>query len=204
MSNILFLDTETTGVDSDKNEVIEIACQYYQNDKLHSEFQTKMQLSWKKDISMGALRVNRCDVENNDLPYREEAAAKFVKYLVSLPGDRQNPITVGGHNVAFDIVGLKKFLAGEGYSGWGDIFSYNQVDTATICNFLRVAGIIKMDRLSLANLAKALEIEVDKTKTHGAMYDTQLTVACYFKMLKMLKELELDANNYKVITSIKD
>lgn len=184
--NILFLDTETTGIDTDRNEVIEVACQFYQGRTLHSEFQTMVALSRGVEINMGALRVNRCDVEATDLPSRSSAAAALVKYLVSLPGSRAEPITVGGHNVAFDIVGLKKFLQDEGYSGWGDLFSYSQVDTATICQFLRTAGYIKMERLSLSNLGKALGVPVDASKTHGAVYDTQLTVSCYFAMLDLL------------------
>ena len=194
--NILFLDVESTGIDVSKNEVVEIACEFWQAETLVSKFNTLLELSGSNsvEVNLGALKVNSylTRVESELLVSRPDAAASFVRYLVDLPKDKQNPIYVGGHNAAFDVVALKKFLADHNYSGWNEIFAINIIDTATIGNILREAGLINFDRMSLANLAKALNIEVNTKKTHGAKYDTELTARCYFEMLKLLRSNKKD------------
>ena len=194
--NILFLDVETTGVDVNKNEVVEIACEYWQDTKLESKFDCLLELSGSKtiEINLGALKVNNylSRLQGEVAVNREVATDVFVQYLVSLPKDKQNPIYVGGHNAAFDVVALKKLLADHGYSGWNEIFAVNIIDTATIGNVLREVGLINFDRMSLTNLSKSLGIKVDSKKTHGAKYDTELTAKCYFEMLKLLRSNKKD------------
>lgn len=203
MSNLLFMDLETTGVHYDKNEVVEIACQFYQNGELKKTFHTHMNTSGTKDISLGALKVNR-HVYGLHYEDREVAAINLVNFLVSLPSSKDTPISIAGHNVAFDVQMIKEFLKEFNIIGWGELFSYSVVDTSTIANTLRTAGILKMDRMSLGALARTLKLDVDSTKTHSAEYDTELSAKCYFKMIEILRDRELDANNYKALCSLED
>lgn len=188
MEHHLFIDTETTGVNPDNNEVIEVAAILYTDGKKINSFNSFLDFSSSAEISLGALRVNRRKLIDSGLTNRTKAIKLFADFLVSLPNDRQNPVIVGGHNTHFDVNFLKKMLEEERLTGWGDLFAYSVIDTSTIGNFLRSAGYITFDRMSLANLAQALNITVDKNKTHGAYYDAELSALCYYKMKSMLNE----------------
>jgi len=110
MKNLLFMDLETTGVNYDLNEVVEIACQFYQEGKLIKSFHTHMKHSGNKEIDLGALKVNRHDINYAGYTSRQEAMEELVSFLVSLPSTKNDPITIAGHNVAFDVQGIKEYL----------------------------------------------------------------------------------------------
>lgn len=204
MKNLLFMDLETTGVEYDLNEVVEIACQFYQEGKLNKTFHVHMEHSGSKEINLGALKVNRHDIGFKGYTPRKDAMEEFVQFLISLPVSKDDPISIAGHNVAFDVQGIKEYLKEYKVKGWDRLFSYSVVDTSTTANFLRDTGVIKMDRMSLGALGKALGIDVDNTKTHGAEYDTELTAKCYFKMKKLVQDMKFKSDNYDTLCSLED
>ena len=75
-----------------------------------------------------------------------------------------------------------------GYLGWGDIFDYSIIDTSVIGNYLREAGVITLDKMSLGNLAETLGISFDKTQLHTALVDAELSAKCYFIMLNLMRK----------------
>lgn len=185
--NTLFIDVETTGLDPDRNSVIQIACSYYSGTQLVTSFEGKFPIRPNTIVDLGALQVNK--FKYDELPNFHDSINQLVEFLLKLPQNREDPMLFAGHNVAFDILALKKLLKSYNIEGVDRLFSYRVVDTSTIGEFLRQSGVIKLTRMSLANLAKALEIEVDETKTHKADYDIELTAKCYFKMIEKVSSL---------------
>lgn len=183
----LFIDVETTGLDLDRNCVIQVACAYYSDRKLVTSFEGKFPIKETDIVDLGALQINKFNYQ--ELFNFQSSLNELVEFLLKLPQDREDPIIFSGHNISFDIAALKKLLKKNNIEGVDRLFSYRIVDTSTLGEFLRHTGVIKLSRMSLANLAKALGIEVDETKTHKADYDVDLTAQCYFKMIEKVKQL---------------
>ena len=194
--NTLFIDVETTGLDLDKNSVIQIACSYYTGTTLVTSFEGKFPIRQNTIVDLGALQVNKFNYQ--ELPNFHDSIDQLVEFLLKLPQNKEDPILLAGHNVSFDILALKKLLKSYNIEGVDRLFSYRVIDTSTIGEFLRQTGVIKLSRMSLANLAKALEIEVDETKTHKADYDIELTAKCYFKMIEKVEALTKKEPEVKV------
>lgn len=188
MSNILFFDTETTGLNPDTDSVIQIAAQYYQNGRKVSEFETKV-APYRKSTGLGALATNKTTpAQMLQYPNPQSACDQFVAYITSLPGfNKWNKIIPAAHNATFDIRFLQNFLTVHGYRGWEDIFSHRVVDTAPIARFLIDAGAIDSKSASLGTVAEALGIERDEEKQHEAMYDTELCAKLYYTMIELVK-----------------
>lgn len=187
MSNILFMDVETTGLNPEIDSVIQIAAQYYKGEERISQFETKLK-PYKNNLSLGALMTNK--VSPNDLNLAQDsktACNDFIEYLQSIPDFTfYNKIVPAAHNAAFDISFLKSFLKAHNVVGWDDFFSYRVVDTAAIARFLVDVNLLDTKSVSLGILAKSLKIEVDETKQHEALYDTELCAKVYFAMKKLI------------------
>lgn len=189
--NILFLDTETTGLVAGKHAICEIACAHYKNGELQSTFQRKF-ISPQAILDMGALRVNKHNTASLTQIGKEcsesQAVFDFMDYLLTLD---TKDLHVCGHNVHFDVGHIKALLEKHGIEGWDQSVSYRQLDTCDRARMLIESGIITQEMggrgAGLKTIAQALGVAVDQEKLHGAMYDVELCAAVYFKMIEVLR-----------------
>lgn len=184
---LLFFDCETGGLNPDRHSVIEVGMLFYDNGEPVRTFDCTFGTSCP--VSLGALKVNRRSPASLSCENDTENIRRLVEFLVSLPSDKGDPILFAGHNVSFDIAMLKRLLENNGFENLGELFSHRVIDTATVGEFLRQAGILSLSTMSLTNLAKALGLETDKNMLHSALYDATLTMDCYFAMLNKMKGL---------------
>lgn len=189
MSNILFFDVESTGLDDEKHSIIQLAAQYYQNGTKTHEFETAV-CPYTESVSIGALKTNK--FSPHDLYSGEnshDACANFVEFLLQLPNwaPRYNPITVGAHNAKFDLGMVRNFLEAHNYTNLDEIFSHRVVDTAATARFLIDSGVLDCKSASLGTVAKALGLDVDENKQHEALYDTELCARVYFAMIDLVR-----------------
>ena len=196
-NHILALDLETTGLPEDKPSVVEIGCVHYNGEERVSEFSVKFQPDWYKNISLGALRVTKTDLEDfSARPEADTGAIKFVSYLVNdvfpITGSKQ--IKILGQNVAFDVQLLRKYLKRHKVTGWQYIFNHGVIDTSSIGNFLREAGLIELEKMSLELLAEFFKLEVKKELLHTGLYDADLSARVYFAALKLVRDLKNGKN----------
>lgn len=189
--NILFIDTETTGLDASKHSIIEIACAHYKDGKLQSTFQRKF-ITNTPILDMGALRVNRQTtaslLEIGKKCTEHQGAFDLMDYLLTLDN---KDLHVCGHNVHFDVGFIKSLLSKYGIEGWDQAVSYRQLDTCDRARMLIESGIITQEMggrgAGLKTIAQGLGVTVDETKLHGAMYDVELCAAVYYKMIEILR-----------------
>ena len=189
--NILFIDTETTGLDASKHSIIEIACAHYKDGKLQSTFQRKF-ITNTPILDMGALRVNRQTtaslLEIGKKCTEHQGAFDLMDYLLTLDN---KDLHVCGHNVHFDVGFVKALLSKYGIEGWDQAVSYRQLDTCDRARMLIESGIITQEMggrgAGLKTIAQGLGVTVDETKLHGAMYDVELCAAVYYKMIEILR-----------------
>jgi DNA polymerase III subunit epsilon len=187
--NILFLDTETSGLDPKVHGILQIAAEFHQDGKLIKSFNEKCNTNIKT-IDLGALKVNKVAFGSiKNLTPNEVVLKLFVDFILGLPANT----IIAGHNVSFDINFLKEWLTVNGVTGWGSIFSHRVLDTYPLAAYLKEIGAIKTDKLHLENIAEALNIAVNKSDLHSAQYDVELTAKIYYKIVE-LGQLLVDTN----------
>lgn len=193
--HILALDLETTGLPEDKPSIIEIGCVHYNGEARISQFQLSFQPNWNKNISLGALKVNKATPTSLAYPGQYsniQGLQQFVQYLCDtvFPAVGNKKIKILGQNVGFDIQLLRGELEAINFNGWQHVFDHSIHDTSVIGNFLRETGTIELEKMSLEYLAVALAIEIEKDKLHSALYDAELSLKCYFAMLKLQRDIK--------------
>lgn len=189
MSNILFIDTETTGLIPGHHSIIELAAIYYMDGVEYSRFHVQCAPSLDSFTSLGAVAVNKV----SPIVYMSRkspvtACNEFIDYVLNLPGwDKYRKIVLAGHNVQFDVNHLKAMFAKNRIENFDGLFDYHMIDTFPVAMFLKDCGIIQTDKLSLGPLSKSLGIEVNEKNLHGAVYDAHLAAKVYYKMTDIVK-----------------
>ena len=126
LENYVVVDVETTGLDSKKNEIIEIGAVKVENGKITDTFQSLIRPVHTLEERITQLTgITQKDVEN--APFIENVLPEFVAFL-------GNHILVG-HNLRFDYAFLKHACTNHGF-----FFEHEGVDT------LRIARIYLKDQ----------------------------------------------------------
>lgn len=190
--NILFIDTETTGLDPHTSAIVDIACEYWENGQQKSKFQRFIDLdtSSKTVKNLKALQINHYTTMLPNVSVTDNIAVdEFVTYLLSISNSKNVPVYIGGHNTSFDVNMISAWLSRHHYTGLNEVFSSTLIDTAALAVTLRDTGLLDIDRINLVALAQKLEVPVNASKAHRADYDVKLTAQCYYKMQSLLKDL---------------
>ena len=189
--NILFIDTETTGLDNQKHGIIEIALEFHVNGDKISEKCIKF-YDRESIVDLSALKFNKVKYSDLvNLQDSKDAMIELIDYILKLKTDRET--VVCGHNVAFDLGMIKSLLSRHNIEGWDSVVSYRVLDTCTIARFLIQAGIIEAEFGSkgagLSNVANALGVSFKDLTLHTAADDTKLCAAVYYAMLDKVRDL---------------
>jgi len=138
-----------------------------------------------------AMGVNKIDLVEHDktaITY-SKGRSELGNFLRTITEAGKYKLRAIGHNVGGDI----RFVWDKIYARqkWETYVSYRQLDTATICQFLKDCGKIPPDvdgpggvSGSLISLVRYFGIPYDEISLHDAKVDTLLTVEVYKKMLK--------------------
>jgi DNA polymerase-3 subunit epsilon len=171
--NFTVIDLETTGLDSYYDEIIEIAAIKVRNKEIVDKFETLVNPNFPVDDFITQLTGITNEMLEN-APSIEEVLPKFLDFV-------KDDIILG-HNVNFDI----NFL----YDSMLEILNYkfnnNYVD------LLRLARKVypNFPNHKLRTIAKELNIEFPDL--HRALDDTIITYNCFMRLLKDLKNNNID------------
>lgn len=177
--NLAFIDTETTGTDPSKHEIIELAVivvRQVERPGRGPSLQIIEECEWKikpehmERAEEQALRVNGYnEVDWMFAVDRKKAMEEFAKKT-------QSCIFVS-HNLVFDYAFVMKAFE---ETGVDSLMHYGKLDTISIA-FARLYDAPQADKFSLRALCELLKVE--NTKIHTALADTRALVACYRKMM---------------------
>lgn len=172
---IIWLDTETSGLDPNQNGIIEIGAIIGDGDHELNAICNPGAVMYHPD----ALRVNKIDMED----IREATPIKDV--LIEFDQHVEDWATIAGHNVAgFDIPFLKAAYRRAGIK-WR--FGYHSIDTMVIAATLRYLGVLDVRSLSLGALADHFNIEQDQS--HRALSDVKTTRILFGFLKRKMKEM---------------
>ena len=179
--NLVFVDVETTGLDPDIQEVIQIGCvvvsQEWSADgkpefKMIEEFELKIKPINIAVADKVALRINGYNetdwVFAYDLKQAMEIFAKKTADCIMI-----------GHNVCFDFMFIDKAFK---KSGVENKMHYHKLDTISIA-FAKLHSEGDADRFSLNFLCEYFKIE--NKKAHTALSDSRATFEVYKKLMSM-------------------
>ncbi|WP_312422553.1 3'-5' exonuclease [Anaerospora hongkongensis] len=183
---ILFLDTETGGLDPDVMSLLSIGLVAWESGKI---VDTK-EIFIKHDvfkITPQAIATNKIDlvhfVEHAISP--SDAAQEIVNFIECNYGECLGNVIIGGHNTNFDINFLKKFMSSHKLK-FSSFFSHRFVDTSSILKFLYYAGKFSNDISS--SDAAFQHFNIYPEKRHSALGDAVATAKLFTELIKIVSE----------------
>lgn len=168
MTTIVSLDIETTGLDEDRDAIIEIAAVRFNGKRKEDEFNTLINPGRQiPDFITGLTGIDNAMVRQ--APRVQDIAHELISFVGDAP--------ILGHNVKFDVGFLRK----------KGMFEYQQtIDTLELASVLLPTA----TRYNLGALGKQLGIPLPAT--HRALDDALVTHACYIKLFEFAQELPLE------------
>ncbi|MCA2002359.1 MAG: DEAD/DEAH box helicase family protein, partial [Chloroflexi bacterium] len=168
MTSIVSIDIETTGLDENRDAIIEIAAVKFSNRRVESEFSALVNPGRHiPDFITGLTGID--DKMVREAPRLRDLAHELTAFVGDCP--------ILGHNVKFDIGFLRK----------AGLFLYHQtIDTYELASALMPAA----SRYNLGALGQQLGIPLPAT--HRALDDARVAHAVYVRLLDMIKELPLE------------
>lgn len=180
---LLFLDTETGGLNPSSQSLLQVGLVAYCDGKIKD----KKFISIKEEeyyITAEAMMYNGLDLYND--VYKnglrtEEAVEEIIKFIqISF---KSKPILVG-HNVALDKYFLKKLFETE-YEDMDEYISYRMIDTMSLIWGLHMVGKLPIEACSSSGAFDYFNIDVKGR--HTAIGDCLGTVELYEKLLEQLR-----------------
>jgi DNA polymerase III epsilon subunit-like protein len=175
---ILYLDTETTGLDPKKNDIIQIGGIYEKDGIVIEEFDIKMQPLSYDNIEPKALETNGFTIEQiRTFPTQKEGYDAFVKKIQGYEG--KDKFSLVGQNCRYDIDMTIELFNKNGRKGlfFGLIDLTHYFDVMSICKALKHMGYIDVPKCNLEELAKYFGVV--NNKAHDALEDVRVTKAIY-------------------------
>ncbi len=182
MSNLLFIDTETGGLNPEKHSLLSVAFITWNGKQLQKDsFYVKQK---KYLFTEEALKINKinidhikeCSVEKSEIiNYIRDIKCRFFV---------NNKITLAGQNVSFDYKFLKKLYDDEN-EDFSQDFNYRVLDVSSILKFLYIAKKIPKDISALDDAIKYFNISIDIR--HTALSDCEATLKVFEKLLNLME-----------------
>ncbi|WP_456400693.1 3'-5' exonuclease [Persephonella sp.] len=175
------IDIETTGFNPEHNDIIEIAAIKYQGNIILDKYWTLVKPQYELIPEHISRLTGITTAMVIDQPTIDEVLPEFLNFI-------DNTVLVG-HNIRFDL----SFLNNKTKTYLG-----KTIKNPFICTDHLARKILSdIDSKSLANIAKHFNIPF--TRQHRAMYDAEVNLKVFIKMLHFLE----DYNVFKVIDIIK-
>lgn len=173
---ILYIDTETTGTNSQKHEIIQIAALIEIDNEIVEEVNLRIRPTNWETIDPEALKVTGKTIEELKTYMDPKMAfitlkGIFERYVNKY--DRNDKFYPAGHNLGFDIEFLQAFWKkyGDAY-GTGSYQNWRFLDTRILANFLCSYDLIKPLNVTLGEMCKMYNIHLD---AHDALNDIRAT-----------------------------
>lgn len=186
---VLFLDVETSGLDPEKNEILQLAATM--TDSKFNELGTfdSFVKPQKSEMSAEALSINKIDiVKLKDESTIVTVIAKFIKFCNENIGkdDTLSDIMVAGQNVKFDIAFLNVVFKDFGFKQHP--FNYHSLSIDNIYTFYRFILTGKFPKsVSLNEMCKVFNLETKGL--HNARNDINVSIIILKRMISDLQDL---------------
>lgn len=180
---ILFIDTETGGINPKETSLLSIGLVAWENGNIldKKEFYIKHDLYRITPQAISINKINLVDFIQKALA-PEAVISQILKFIDDNFHECKGNIVIGGHNTNFDINFLKEFLHSNGIK-FESIFSHRFIDTASIIKFLYYADKLPQDISSSDEAFRFFNIDIENR--HTALDDAFATANLFNSLLKL-------------------
>jgi DNA polymerase-3 subunit epsilon len=181
---VLWFDTETTGLDPVKNDIIQIAGIVEIDGDVKEEFNIKCQPINYDTISQDALKVHGISIDQlKTFQTSKDGKNEFLKIMDKYVDkfNKDDKFTPAGQNVQFDVNMLREWFIKNGERfGSGSYHNYHMIDTVTLARTMSYEKVFHLENHKLETLAKRYSIEID---AHNALSDIRATREVYKSLI---------------------
>lgn len=185
MARLLFIDTETGGLDPEKHSLLSVGFVVWdsiQGECYSAEYRIKNE---NYQITKTAQKINKLTNSDFDDAIVPRTLIKIFESLKDIYFSDYAAIPLAGHNTQFDVQFIKKLFK-DNHRSFDNIFLHRIVDTYSILRFLQDSGIIIDEVNSSAQAFKLFGIIVEGR--HTALGDAKATMQLYERMILLLQE----------------
>jgi DNA polymerase-3 subunit epsilon len=179
---ILFIDTETGGLDPKNHSLLSVGLVLWRECKIF-DIQEVFVNDGKLNATREALEINGIDLDQ----HRKTSVApgKAIRQMIQFMKrnfDTSELITLAGHNVGFDISFVRFLFESQNYR-FADYFSHRSIDTSSILHYLYFTGKLESKIVSSTDAFKHFGIEV--AGRHTALGDAIATAELFTKLIEL-------------------
>ena len=179
---ILFIDTETGGLDPLRHSLLSIGLVVWENLEILDEKEILIN-DGRLIATDEALSINGIDLDDHAKHALDPASAIVeLNSFVRLHYNAGELITLAGHNVCFDISFLKHFLHDNNIQ-FGRLFSHRSIDTSSILYYLYLSGKLKVKAISSSEAFEHFGITVEGR--HTALGDARATAQLFSLLINL-------------------
>lgn len=176
---LLYLDLETTGLDSEKNAIIELSGILEIDNKVQESFSIYMKPDLDQIIDQAALDAIKIDRETID-NYSSQTIGydRFIKLLEKHVNvfNKEDKLFLIGYNIhAFDVPFLRTFFNRNNNKYFGSYFHHPSIDVMLLVSYFSMSQRKNLPNFKLGTVAKSLGVNVDEERLHMALYDVSIT-----------------------------
>jgi len=197
MKKILFLDTETTGLDATKHGIIQLAMlmdidgefvdeisldiQPFQTDLMSIQNDDNIfwadNIIWKDEATPTGITFG--DIAEFMHPY--EAMGNIISFLDKhiAKFDKSDKCWIGGYNTRFDLDFLSAFCQKAKFDYLGSYLNWRQLDALHLMWQIDFKATLALSSFKLEEVCKAYCIDL---KAHNAMSDIKATRELWYKL----------------------
>jgi len=188
---ILWIDTETTGLDPRLNDVVQIGGIIEVVGVSGEEFEIKSRPNNWSSVNKDAIDTHGISIDElKQFPPSSEAHLEFKKLLFKYvdPFDPYDKLIPAGHNVGFDVNMLHEFCVKQGDEYLFSCLSMGQIDLKVVAALYELhCGERVFVSYKLSRICEKLGVSL--TNAHSAVDDIRATRDCCVKLLGlMMKE----------------
>lgn len=188
---LIFLDTETTGVDPEENGIHQISGIMVEEEDEMARFRLLGKFNFKmaphKDArwDLESFVEGRKVIKSKILTYKpqSEVFLEFNQFILgTLSQDINDRYIIVGYNIYFDIRFIRNWFILNDANDFFKLFWGNYIDVQVLASEKLKYIRHKLPNFKLETIAKHYKIPVDSSKCHDAMYDAWLTQQIYYKL----------------------
>lgn len=186
---VLYFDTETTGLEAGKHEIVQLAGIVEIDGVIEKKFNIYMRPDNPDNVSPEALGIQEKTLE--DVMAYPERKVGFEEFLAILNKyincyNKLDKFIIAGQNIRFDMGFLAALFKSQGHKYFGSYFGGEELDSRLLYIALMLAGRTdRLTRMRLTNICSALGVELNNA--HDALADIQATYDVLQIMLKMIE-----------------
>ncbi len=184
-NKLLFIDTETGGVNPSKHDLLSIGLVVWESEKILSTEEILVKGNSRR-VTKEAIAINHINLSNHNKSglTKAQAIEKIIKFVNK--HFKEKPVILAGHNVSFDIAFIKYLFEKQGVDYY-KYFSHRHIDTTSILQYFGIKNnLSNRELLSFSSSDKAFSnfgIHIKEQDRHTALADAFATAQLFTELI---------------------